>query len=169
MWRISETVPASRKWRQIPGSCSRRWFLWGKRSWSGQRGAAAFGGHYYGSERGIRHAAGACAELCSDSWSFAGGVYCSYTGERSFGSLLRGAEYFHAPGDRDHCRSGGGHCRNHRHCEKLGCDHGMVREPVAGSISKAGGIMERADGLFYGDNPGSVPDLHQLFSAIPDW
>ena len=43
----------------------------------------------------------------------------------------------------------------------------MVREPVAGGIPKADGIMERAGGLFYGDNPGSVPDLHQLFFCHP--
>ena len=43
----------------------------------------------------------------------------------------------------------------------------MVREPVAVGIPKAGGIMERAGGLFYGDNPGSVPDLHQLFFCHP--
>ena len=30
---------------------------------AGQCGASAFGGHYYGSERGIRHAAGTCAEF----------------------------------------------------------------------------------------------------------
>ena len=43
---------------------SRRWFLWVKRSWSWPMWCCRLGGHYYGSERGIRHAAGACAEFC---------------------------------------------------------------------------------------------------------
>ena len=63
------------------------------------------------------------------------------------GGFLRGAEYFPSSGDRDHCRSGGGHCRDHRHCEKLGCDYRMVRSVVSGGVPKADGIMERAGGL----------------------
>lgn len=141
--------------------------LGGKDRGAGQRGTAAFGGHYYGSERGIRHAAGACAEFCGDPWGFAGGVYRIDASNRGPGGVLRGAEHFPASGDRHYCRSGGGHCRDHRYRQKLGSDHGVVREPVAGGIPKAYGIMERAGGLFYGDHPGSVPDLHQLFFCHP--
>ena len=134
---------------------------------AGQRGAAAIGGHYYGSERGIRHVAGACAEFCGNPWGFAGGVYCIDASNRGFGGVLRGAEHLPASRDRHYCRSGGGHCRDHRYRQKLGSDYGMVREPVANSIPKTDGIMGRAGGLFYGDHPGSVPDLHQLFFCHP--
>ena len=64
-------------------------------------------------------------------------------------------------------RGGGGHCRNHRHCEKLGSNYGMVWKFVAGGISEADGIMERRGGLFYGDHPGGVPDFHRLFFCYP--
>ena len=86
---------------------------------------------------------------------------------RGFGGVLRGAEHLPASRDRHYCRSGGGHCRDHRYRQKLGSDYGMVREPVANSIPKTDGIMGRAGGLFYGDHPGSVPDLHQLFFCHP--
>ena len=43
----------------------------------------------------------------------------------------------------------------------------MVREPVAGGIPKADGIMERAGGLFYGDDTGGVPEIHWLFLVYP--
>ena len=95
------------------------------------------------------------------------GIYSTDAGDRGFGGFLRGAEHFPAPGDRHYCRSGGGHCRNHRYCQKLGSDHGVVREPVAGGIPKADGIMERAGGLFYGDDPGGVPEIHRLFLVYP--
>ena len=89
------------------------------------------------------------------------------TADRGLGGVLWGAEHFPAPGDRDHRWGGGGHCRNHRHCEKLGSDHGMVRESVAGGVPKADGIMERGGGFLYGDHPGGVPDFHRLFFCDP--
>ena len=48
------------------------------------------------------------------------GIYCIDAGDRGLGGVLWGAEHFPAPGDRDHRWGGGGHCRNHRHCEKTG-------------------------------------------------
>ena len=43
----------------------------------------------------------------------------------------------------------------------------MVWELVADGIGKADGIMERAGGLFYGDDTGSVPEIHWLFLVYP--
>ncbi len=98
---------------------------------------------------------------------FAGGVYRIDAGNRGPGGVLRGTEHLPASRDRHYCRGGGGHCRDHRYRQKLGSDYGMVREPVADGIPKADGIMERVGSLFYGDDPGSVPDLHQLFFCHP--
>ena len=124
----------------------------GKDRGAGQCGTAAFGGHYYGSERGIRHVAGACAEFCGDPWGFAGGVYRIDAGNRGPGGVLRGTEHLPASRDQHYFRSGGGHCRDHRYRQKLGNDYRMVRESVADGIPKADGIMERAGSLFYGDD-----------------
>src|SRR5699024_7717151 len=110
---------------------------------------------------------GACAEFCGDPWGFAGGVYRIDAGDCGSCGFLRGTEHFPAPGDRDYCRSGGGNCRDYRRCKELGRDYGMVRSVVASGIGKADGIVEWAGGLFYGDDPGGVPEIHRLFLVYP--
>src|SRR5699024_7156003 len=37
----------------------------------------------------------------------------------------------------------------------------------AGGIGKADGIVEWAGGLFYGADPGGVPEIHRLFLVYP--
>ena len=100
---------------------------------------------------------------------FVSGIYRADTSDRGLGGLLWGAEHFPAPSDRDYRRGGSGHCRDHCHCEKLGSDHGVVREFVADGIPEADGIMERGGGFLYGDHPAAFQIFIGFFSAIPNW
>ena len=98
----------------------------------------AFGGYHHGSERGIWNA---CRIPVQSFVIILGALLVAFTALTpviaalavSFGALNISL----LPVIGIIAGGGGGHCRNHRHCEKLGSDHGMVRESVAGGVPKS--------------------------------
>ncbi len=75
--------------------------------------------------------------------------------------------YLSAPGNRHHCRSGCGHCRDHSHCEKLGRDHGVVRPALGDGVRKADGTLGYGGGVLYGDYPCGGAEVYRLLLRYP--
>ena len=80
---------------------------------------------------------------------------------------IRGAQYLSAPGNRHHCRSGCGHCRDHSYCEKLGRDHGMVRPALGDGIRKADGTLGQGGGVLHGNHPCGGAGVYRLLLRYP--
>ena len=117
-----------RRWKLIRGSCSRRWFPWEKRSWNWPmwcfRPLVAI-------ITAVSEVFGMLPEPVQNFVIILGALLVAFTALTpviaalavSFGALNISL----LPVIGIIAGGGGGHCRDHRHCEKLGSNHGVVR------------------------------------------